>query len=381
MSDIFSWRDAIYYRTSCQEPDHEDERSHENNNFGNRPSITKLPTLASNVYETKEYQIDDMLFGWTTNLKVLLEGVHDNNSSLHVLNGLENTIIRRIVAFASDYAKHVKLTLPAKLVGSLGKNQLIKFVSRENASYVMAQDLTSSSGDYVSCAVCGKINFPPPHDHNVNMMPFILGNKNSLPSYLQQYFDCIAECPISKKEYGKVCYLTVHESFVHGGIAQRREGLHIETPGIVISSEESVSFTPGLEHSWGGGHFFQPDVYEGGIYFASNMTNTSVVYDALVDKSVPGIVDKHGGCEHLRKFIGPGMKLEAGQLVWMTDRTPHEALPQEQDGYRQFFRVVTSQISHWFAEHSSPNSKVPLPDNVIVVHENKFDETLVNNLV
>jgi hypothetical protein len=108
------------------------------------------------------------------------------------------------------------------------------------------------------------------------------------------------------------------------------------------------------------------------LIFASNVAGTSVVYDALVDKNMPGIVDKHGGCEYLRKFIGPGTKLEAGQLVWMTDRTPHEALVQLEGGYRQFFRVVTSNISHWFAQHSTPNPQVHLPEDVVVVNENKF---------
>lgn len=148
--------------------------------------------------------------------------------------------------------------------------------------------------------------------------------------------------------------------------------MHIETPG-KISSSSSAAFTPGREHHWGVGQFESPDKYEGGIYFASNIANTSIVYNALIDKNIPGIVDEHGSCEHLRRFIGPGTKLEAGQLVWMTDRTPHEAVPQEEDGYRQFFRVVTSKVSHWFAQHSTANPKVALPDDVIVVEGNKFE--------
>lgn len=107
---------------------------------------------------------------------------------------------------------------------------------------------------------------------------------------------------------------------------------------------------------------------------ASSVSNTSEVWDALVDKNVPGIVldDKHGGCEHLRGIIGPGTKLEGGDLVWMTDCTPHEALPQESSGYRQFFRVVTPYVSHWYADHSTTNPKVSLPNHVKVVHGSKF---------
>ena len=138
---------------------------------------------------------------------------------------------------------------------------------------------------YVAFATCGQVTFPEPEDRNVNMLPFVIGDKSSL---------------------------------------------------------------------------------------ASNLSNTSHVLDALVDKHVPGIVDKNGGCEHLRPLFGPGTKLQSNQLIWMTDCTPREALEQERDGYRQFFRVESSRISHWFAQHSTPNPRVPLPDNVVIVHDNKF---------
>eukprot|EP00957_Ditylum_brightwellii_P075342 5724983-Ditylum_brightwellii.AAC.1 len=200
------------------------------------------------------------------------------------------------------------------------------------------------------------------------MLPFIFGDKSSLPSSVQCYYDCIEKCPYPKDYIGKVGYLTVHESYVEAGASQRREGLHVEAPG----SFPGAAFTPGIEHSWGMGLFFGPDTYEGGIYMASSRKNTSEVWDALVQKDVPGIVDKHGGCENLRFLIGPGTKLKSNQLIWMTDCTPHQAIPQEKSGIRQFFRVVTPNISHWFAAHSTPNPLVPLPENVILVESNKF---------
>jgi hypothetical protein len=95
------------------------------------------------------------------------------------------------------------------------------------------------------------------------------------------------------------------------------------------------------------------------------------VWDALIDSSF-GVVDSLGGIENLRPFIGNGKKMPANMLVWLTDRTPHEALPQEQDGFRQFFRLVTSDISVWFAAHSTPNLKVPVPDHIQIIDESKF---------
>ena len=121
------------------------------------------------------------------------------------------------------------------------------------------------------------------------------------------------------------------------------------------------------------GVFFGPDKYEGGIYIASNRSDTTTVWDALVDSSVPGLVEKGGGCEHLREWIGSGTTLQANELIWMTDRTPHEALPQQESGNRQFFRLVMPYVSHWYAEHSTANPKCPLPDHVNVIEGDKFE--------
>lgn len=350
---LMNWRKRAY----CQ-----DAEGREGDSPTSLSIIKRLPILASEYYE-KEFP----LIGWSPKLRTLLVGTRDEESSgLHQLRGFEDTIIRHIYSFfSSEYMEHVKLTLPAKNTGKLYGNRLCRFYSRgQQRRYDIAEDLKS---DFVSFASCAEINFPPPTGRNVNMMPFILGKKETLPEDLRCYYKCIKDCPIGREQYGKVCYLTIHESYVDASRAQRREGLHIETPGMILSQKGSGTFIPGQENHWGG------DKYEGGIYFASSVGGTSMVYDALVNKNIPGIVDRHGGCEHLRNYLGPGTKLRAGQVVWMTDRTPHEALPQEESGYRQFFRVVTSHVSHWFAQHSTPNPLVPIPDNVLIVNENKFD--------
>ena len=121
--------------------------------------------------------------------------------------------------------------------------------------------------------------------------------------------------------------------------------------------------------SWLLANFF---CHVGGIFVASNVKNSTEVYDALVHKSTPGIVDRHGSCEHLRRFCGKGTKLLENELVWMTDETPHESLPLGETQYRQFFRFVGPSVSHWYADHSTANPHCPVPDHVIIVHGNKF---------
>ena len=80
-------------------------------------------------------------------------------------------------------------------------------------------------------------------------MPFVLSesfDESGLPEYLKAYWPLIGECSDreahktqvmfhdqSLSEIGKVCFLTVQESFVETGKTQRRPGLHVDCPGYV----------------------------------------------------------------------------------------------------------------------------------------------------
>jgi len=314
-----------------------------------------------------------------------MAGVHDGESPLSMLRGHELTIVREICSYiGNQWIRHVKFTIPAELIGNYAtyKNEpsLMRFDQGRDGpncyERVLCDGVSPMSCGYeeglVSFARCGHVDFPEPKGRNVNMMPFIFGSKDSLPEDLQCYHPLIQQCPYMADEIGNVGYLTVHESYVDAKQTQRRSGLHIESPGSFSDDPNAAAFTPGVEHPWGMGVCFGPDRYEGGIFMASSVSNTSEVWNALVDNKVPGIVDKHGSCEHLRGILGIGNKLEAGELIWMTDCTPHEALPQESSGYRQFFRVVSPYVSHWYADHSTANPKVPLPSNVTIIRGNKF---------
>eukprot|EP00980_Cylindrotheca_fusiformis_P007918 scaffold1696_cov166-Cylindrotheca_fusiformis.AAC.4 len=338
-----------------------------------------LPATAEDFFE------EVANFGWEGVLKLLLTGTRDKNSPLHIFRDHETTLVREMYSYISNqWARHVKLTIPAALVGQCGEDTLLRFINgRQDEMWRSSEILDSvpvvSDGfdnGFVAFSRCGYVDFPEPAGRNVNMMPFIFGDKESLPDDLQCYYPLIQQCPYMADDTGEVGYLTVHESYVDAGNAQRREGLHIESPGVFSDDPDAAAFTPGLEHQWGAGVFFGPDRYEGGIFMASSVANTSEVWDALVNKNAPGIVDKHGGCEYLRPFFGKGTKLQAGELIWMTDCTPHEALPQEISGHRQFFRVVTPHVSHWYAAHSTMNPKVDLPSDVTVVHTSKFRESI-----
>ena len=58
----------------------------------------------------------------------------------------------------------------------------------------------------------------------------------------------------------------------------------------------------------------------------------------------------------------------------MTDCTPHESLPLKAGTSRQYFRLVTSDVSVWYADHSTPNPLGIVPEEEVkIVHGNKFD--------
>ena len=85
-------------------------------------------------------------------------------------------------------------------------------------------------------------------------MPFVMADsfeECQLPDYLEPYWSFIEQCSSREavKDYtmfhktsdkGKICYLTVQESFVESGQSQRRPGLHVDCPGYVKIKNEEV---------------------------------------------------------------------------------------------------------------------------------------------
>ncbi|KAG7345043.1 hypothetical protein IV203_032574 [Nitzschia inconspicua] len=370
----------------------------ESSDLRSQRKLSLLPASARIFYEEelKDGTLPSCI--WNPVLRTIFAGVRSKSSGhwpqtpLALLRQHEQTLLPKIVSMLPKhpYLDHVKLTIPAPLVGNGGG--LLRFTNGRSGEMVMSKkhgyetyaygtrDILSkplkSKGQkdgFVAFSSCGSVEFPPPMNRQINMMPIILGDINSLPIGLREYHDMIMACPFMKEELGKVAYLTIDESFVNANETQRRFGLHVESPGIFMDNPDEASFEPAKEHPWGMGLFLGPDKYEGGIYIASNRGDTTEVWDALVDTSIPGVVENGGRCEHLRPYIGRGTKLEANELIWMTDQTPDEALPQSTSGHRQFFRLVMPYIGHWYSKHSTPNPHVPLPPEVQVIHYSKFE--------
>ena len=234
------------------------------------------------------------------------------------------------------------------------------------------------------------LKFPKPRDLDINMMPVKLFDDSTWPVNCKPYMRVLrSHCPMAYAYL--TTYLTVQECLVPVGSCQRREGLHIERPG--RCGEARVVQKPSLDDHekyynseyhgicWGLGYCdYGLDLPVDGIYFASNIADSSRVFDALI-VSPENVTDKHGGIEPMRPYLGEGHKLKANELCWITDRTPHETLPvqaPEDDPtathvYRQFVRLVAGKISVWHSKHNTPNPTGLQPDAPIS-DEDKFSE-------
>jgi hypothetical protein len=210
--------------------------------------------------------------------------------------------------------------------------------------------------------------FPEPRGININMMPFRMGDKSSLPEDLYQYWPMISLCT-DRDERGKIGFLTIQESQVEQGQSQRRPGLHVESPKVLMNSGGSLEE---IMHPWGISLGWRR---KGGLYMGSNVSNSCRIWNCkLTDPEA--IVGPLGSVEHLRECLGEGDIMEAGQLWWLTDLTPHESLPMEQSVHRQYFRLVTSSVGMWYEQHNTANPLGIVPDPQItqVVAHNKFHE-------
>lgn len=203
--------------------------------------------------------------------------------------------------------------------------------------------------------------FPKPTGICVNMMPIQMFIRASIPDTLVQYIPMILSCPV---EYDpqKVVYPTVHEGLVLAGSSQRRRGIHIERPGALQDGGSVIPRTdPGHRYiAWGLGHNACDGIPVDGIYMASNVPASTMMYPVIV-KNPEEITDSHGCIEHLRGRLGEGYELRANELCWMTDRTPHEAMQTSGVVYRQFFRLVVGRISVWHSRHNTANPTGCMP--------------------
>lgn len=199
--------------------------------------------------------------------------------------------------------------------------------------------------------IVGNVSFPKSQKLNVNMMPFIYGDNNTIPTKMKQYIPMIEACNLEKELLGKTCYLTITENDSKPNQSHRRGGIHVE-------SQPNLAWGGG---TWGCGKFDKGR--KEGIYIASSVTNTTRIWNEEATDIAEG-----GSLDHKAQVYDQkeATDLKAGQLAWMTDKTPHASLPIPKPTHRQFFRLVTPNIGAWFQNKSTHNPTGVKPDCIIV---------------
>ena len=322
-------------------------------------------------------------------LRILLCGVYDPDSILFALNGTPHIVKAIWLMLKKLYISHIRLPYRDLNVST----EYIEYVGRFLGNNVLNDDkflkkipegILSELWSWDTKDL--NISFPPPTDIKINMMPYIFGGEKfksyKLPSYLKPYFQIIKHCYGSRHDINKVFYLTIHESEVEPGKSQRCPGVHIDNSGpLKINTEEDYVEGEGIGSTiyiWSNGEF-KNECISGGIFIASNVPNSCRLWDCQIEKDFTNgseITGENGECEHMREFLPADKELvlEKNKLYWITERTPHESLPLQNGTYRQFIRVVTANVSHWFADHSTPSPCGVQPDPNItkIVIGNKF---------
>lgn len=205
--------------------------------------------------------------------------------------------------------------------------------------------------------------WPVPSDININQYPFIVGDITSISSLYQQYWPMISSC--NQLESGSVAYLTIQESLVLAGECHRRPGLHTERGRYLTLQDSSSSSASKGQYTVKikplGGWRIKPqgritnEVIEGGIYVASNISESYAVWD--VQLANHSLIGEGGDISHLRLALGKPTYTLPEQIWWITDTTPHEALIMKRTQYRQFFRIISS-VEYWYRDRSTANQFV-----------------------
>ena len=187
--------------------------------------------------------------------------------------------------------------------------------------------------------ITGHIKFPKATGIQCSMMPFIQGDSSSVPEVIRKMYGKVLDENFMVK--GEIGYLTIDESTVEAGSAQRAyrakfdRALHTE-----------VGITPDKLYCWGGvptwgGNRGVTLRHDTRILLANNMDDTCAVWDATHNNtSLDGDI---GDSSELYPYKD-AVLMKAGDVHEIGILTPHESLPVNVSCNRQFMRIVSKGV-------------------------------------
>jgi hypothetical protein len=181
------------------------------------------------------------------------------------------------------------------------------------------------------------ITFPEYSGVKCLMMPFIQGDRYSLPDKYKPYSDIIENNYLEKGEIG---LLTIDESYVEEGRSQRGyngtgidRNVHIEVGQCKLGNR----WGGGDEgNGWGGKESTLLDDNTM-VLIANSISNTCRVWNNIEksytkDGDLSEYIDRYP--EHT------GVLMKSGEVAKISIFTPHECINQNKSGQRQFLRIV-----------------------------------------
>lgn len=358
------------------------------------------------ILKTKNNQRDKLYS--SSVLKLLIDGVCEEECTLSVFVGVPHviyTIWKHLVAYWKqfilegdfmDYDGLDFIEIQERVIELKERHEFNGFTEIDFSRNIAFAELFKNS----------LFESMKANNIHINMMPFVMEKtfeKCRLPEYLRPYWENVinqdygfqegSSTLIPELECGKIGFLTIHESYVEADKTQRRPGLHTDCPGklalvqnedgyytcektddapdkIYIGGDvhkrgngafkETVRFRG--SHPWGGG--CGPKI-NGGIFMMSDVDSSCEVYNCRIipDENGNEIIGHLGDVSHLWGVVPYDSEtMKANTMYWLTDRTPHVALPLEKSTYRKYFRLVTSEVSIWYEDHSTKNPLGVTPD-------------------
>jgi hypothetical protein len=211
----------------------------------------------------------------------------------------------------------------------------------------------------------GTVMLPEFSGLRIMMMPLVIGQKSSLPDYLDPWHSAIDHLWMwsfyqfgTDRDYGKVGYLTIDEKIVQPGQTHRRPGLHVD--GIY----------QGKAGAWGGG---------GGGGWSGRESGAITVSSHIGCRAWMGDFDGwpglEGECDHLVSQCHPenAVTFEAGVAYWFDGLCVHESIVQSQPVARQFVRLSLPSSAPWF-EGYTKNPLGVLPSGAVLSRRDFMDQ-------
>ncbi len=179
----------------------------------------------------------------------------------------------------------------------------------------------------------GDLVLPKFSGKRIMMMPLILGDPKSIPDFLEEWKETIAQLAALGAHPGEIGYLTIDEKIVKKEETHRRQGAHVD----------------GAYHGsfgvWGGGSGGGWGSLGNGMLTVSSHPGCKAWNQEFI-----GNVGLEGEADHLLSQAHEecSVTFGANEVFWVDGACVHMSLPMKETTPRQFVRLSLPSKAPWF---------------------------------